>query len=499
MPRSQVSAGGPLSNREPVSTPRPTERRERARELARLLDSTSALAREFVAGEDGLAAAALRDPAALATRLELSLGGGGLPVDAVLSRLLELLRATPSSASWRFVNQLFGGREPSATAAEMLAALPNVSMYTFKAAGAQILVERALLRHMAAHAGFSDAEGSFTPGGSIANLVALLLARDAAAPESRERGLGDRDLVVYTSAEGHYSIPKNAGIVGIGRERVRRVPTDADGRMDVSALARLLAEDSARGATPAFVNATAGTTVRGAFDPIRAIAAVASAHGAWLHVDGALGGSLVLCPSRRSLIDGVELADSFSWNPHKMMGVPLQCSVLLVARRGALSGSLDETADYLFQAHGDDFNPGHRSIQCGRRNDALKLWAAWLRLGDRGWDERICRQLALAERAAEMIEADPHLELVEPPQSINVCFVVRGHDSAAICAWLDREGRLKIGHGMARGRRAIRLVCVNPDLDDTDLEAILGEIRVAARALGASVGIDSGAESNRGS
>lgn len=460
-----------------------TRRGARARELAALLDSTAALARELAAGEDGIIAATLRDPEALAARVALAPGGAGLPSDAVLSRLLDVLRATPSSSSWRFVNQLFGGREPLSTAAEMLVAVPNVSMYTFKAAGAQILVERALLGHMATHAGLADAEGCFTPGGSIANLVALLLARNAAAPESRDRGLGDRELVVYTSAEAHYSIPKNAGIVGIGRDRVRRVPVDREGRMDVAVLARLLAEDRARGATPALVNATAGTTVRGAFDPLRAIADVARRHGAWLHVDGALGGSLVLCPSRRELIDGVELADSFSWNPHKMMGVPLQCSVLLVARRGALSASLDETADYLFQAHGDDLNPGHRSIQCGRRNDALKLWAAWLRLGDRGWDERIRRQLALAARAAEKIEADPELELVEPPPSINVCFEARGRSSEAICALLDREGRLKIGHGRVGERRALRLVCVNPDLEDHDLDAILSEIKSAAREL----------------
>ena len=183
------------------------------------------------------------------------------------------------------------------------------------------------------------------------------------------------------------------------------------------------------------------------------------------------------------MIDGVELADSFAWNPHKMMGVPLQCSVLLVARRGELTRSLDETADYLFQAHEDDFNPGHRSIQCGRRNDALKLWAAWLRLGDRGWDERIRRQFDLARLAAAKIAADPTLALIEEPSSINVCFAVRGHDSAAICDWLDREGRLKIGHGTVAGQRALRLVCVNPDLEETDLDAIMGEIRAAARAL----------------
>jgi glutamate/tyrosine decarboxylase-like PLP-dependent enzyme len=463
----------------------PTKRQERTRELERLLAAVVSLTRELLSEEDSPADPAIRDPEHLEDQLDLTLGAEGRDEDAVLSSLREILGATPSSSSWRFVNQLFGGREPIATAAEMLAAVPNVSMYTFKAAGAQILVENALLRHMAESAGLAGAEGCITPGGSLANLVALLLARNAAAPESRERGLEPGRWTVYTSADGHYSIPKGAGIVGIGRRQVRRVPTLADGRIDIDELARLVAEDRERGLSPLLLNATAGTTVRGAFDPLRELAEIARDNGAWLHVDGALGGSMVLCTSRRELVDGLELADSFSWNPHKMMGVPLQCSVLLVARRGALSGSLDETADYLFQAHDDDLNPGHRSIQCGRRNDALKLWAAWRRLGDRGWDARIHRQLDLARRAAAKIVADPELELLEQPPSINVCFEVRDRAAEQICDRLDRQGRLKIGHGMVGERRALRLVCVNPDLDDDDLDAILGEIKAAAHETAA--------------
>lgn len=460
-----------------------TARERRNRELETWLDALPELARELLAHEDRVAPPDARDPLALAETFDPSLADEGLETGEVIDRLRRALAATPSSSSRRFVNQLFGGREPAATAAEMLATLPNVSMYTFKAAGAQILVERALLDHMARHAGFADAEGCFTPGGSIANLVALLLARNAALPAARDRGLAGAGVAIYTSEEAHYSVPKNAGILGLGRDAVRRIPVDRSGRMDPEALARRIAADRDAGVRPLFVNATAGTTVRGAFDPLRSVGAIAREHGAWLHVDGAFGGSLVLCPSRRDLLDGLDLADSFTWDPHKMMGVPLQCSLLLVARRGELGQSLDETADYLFQAHADDFNPGHRSIQCGRRNDALKLWAAWLRLGDRGWDARIRRQHELARLAAAKIDADPDLELVEPPASINVCFAARGVDSAEICDWLDREGRLKIGYGTLAGRRALRLVCVNPDLEETELGAILEEVRAAARAL----------------
>jgi glutamate/tyrosine decarboxylase-like PLP-dependent enzyme len=178
-----------------------------------------------------------------------------------------------------------------------------------------------------------------------------------------------------------------------------------------------------------------------------------------------------------------------------MMGTPLQTSVILVARKGSLAASLDETADYLFQADVDEWNPGHRSVQCGRRNDAFKLWAAWYHLGDSGWNARIARQMALARTAAAMIAVDPELELLEQPPSINVCFEVRGCSSEAVCDRLDHDGILKIGHGQVRGRRGIRLVCVNPDLDKTALLSIFDEIKKAGRSLAPATSPKTGANS----
>ncbi len=385
----------------PIARSVPSRREERAAELADLLDHATKIARDLLAREDEPFEAALGDPDALARRLELDLGAAALPVDEVLTRVRAVLAATPSSSSWRFDSQLFAGRVPVATVAELWAAQTNVTLSTFKAAGAEVLVERALLRHVLTKVGFRDGEACFAPGGSISNLIALLMARNERAPESRDGGVAGARMTVYTSDEAHYSVPKNAGIVGIGRRWVRRVAVDESGRMRADELARLLDADRTEGLRPVMVNATAGTTVRGAFDPLRAIAVVARERGVWLHVDGALGGSLLLCPERRELLDGAELADSFAWNAHKMMGVPQQCSMLLVARRGALARSLDEGADYLFQGEADDLDPGRRSIQCGRRNDALKLWAAWLAMGDEGWNQRLLRQLALARHAAE--------------------------------------------------------------------------------------------------
>jgi glutamate/tyrosine decarboxylase-like PLP-dependent enzyme len=318
----------------------------------------------------------------------------------------------------------------------------------------------------------------------MANLAAMLVARNERLPGVREHGMSDRTPTLYTSVEGHYSIRKNAGILGIGRANARIVPTDDEGRMRPDELERLIAEDVDAGARPILVNATSGTTVLGAFDPLREIAAVARHHGVWLHVDACLGGSFLLCPELRHLLDGRELADSFAWNAHKMMGVGLQCSALILARPGLLARHLNETADYLFQAHEDELNPGTRSLQCGRRNDALKLWAAWKLLGDDGYAERVRRQRRVVCKAVERIEADPELELVLEPACLNVCFEVRGADARDVCTRLDEERRLKIGYGEAKGRRFIRLVCVNPELGDDDLEMIFREICTVARALG---------------
>jgi glutamate/tyrosine decarboxylase-like PLP-dependent enzyme len=451
--------------------------------LRAIIPKVADIALEFLDREGSLPGGSQRDPALLARELDLAPREEGLAPAEVMERIRAVLCATPSSSSWRFVNQLFSGREPVAAAAEMLTAVPNNSMYTFKAAGAQILVENELLRRLTSLAGFANGEGCFLPGGTLANMVALLLARNRAEPTARNDGASGRKLAVYASAESHYSIRRSAGILGIGRDNVRDIATDDAGGMDPDALARAIETDRTAGIAPAVVVATSGTTVRGCFDPIRAIAPVARATGAWLHVDGAFGGTVLLSATHRHRMDGLELADSFSWDPHKMMGLPLQCSALIVASRGELARSLDESADYLFQADDDDLNPGRRSLLCGRRNDALKLWAAWLHLGDSGWRERVDRQMEIAATAARMIAADAGLELAEQPQLINVCFEVRNRSSSAVCDVLDQHGRLKIGHGIVRGRRKIRLVCANPDLTPDHLAAILQEIKEAAATL----------------
>ncbi|MCB9743085.1 MAG: aminotransferase class V-fold PLP-dependent enzyme [Alphaproteobacteria bacterium] len=430
--------------------------------------------------------APLPEPVGLSHALSLTLDGEATSEEALTELLAGISEATPATGGGRFYNQLFGSLEPAAVAAELLSVVFNSSMYTYKVAGPHVLIEAELVRRMCEAVGYAPGEGggAMTPGGSMANLLGLRLGRNAIAPESRELGLyGRAPLLVYCSAEAHYSIAKNAGLLGMGRRYVRAIEVDGQGRMRPEALREAVRADRARGLQPAVVVATAGTTVRGAFDPIDAIADVCEAEGLWLHVDGAYGGTLLLHPEAREALQGSARADSFAWNPHKMMGVPLSCSFLLTRHPEALAEDLGTAASYLFQLHDDTLNPGTRSMQCGRRNDAFKLWALWKHLGDAGLAERVERQLALTRHAAERIRQHPGLQLVGEPSCANTCFEAPGVPSEEICRVLAERGLAMIGHGRVEGRAVLRLVTVNLDATTEHLDRLLEDILQVAEEL----------------
>ena len=427
------------------------------------------------------------DPEGLRELLKLELPEQGLDLQEVGERLRALVRHTPITASKSFFNQLYGGREPASLLGEVVSAALNNSMYTYKVGGAQVLVELELLKQMGRRIGFEDADGVFTPGGSLSNLTGLLLARDRARPRAREEGVGGRRLRVYTSSHSHYSVTKAVGLIGIGLDNLVRVPVDERGRMDPVALDAVICADLARGDQPMMVNATAGTTVLGAFDPLEELADVCERRGLWLHVDGAFGGSAVLDPGQAHLLAGCERADSVAWDAHKVMGAQLSCSVVLVRERGLLSASLDENASYLFQGDDEELNPGTRSLQCGRRNDALKLWTLWQSLGNQGMSERVARLRRLALYAAQLVHDAPDLHLVRDPEFLTVCFRVDGIGAKDLCAELTERGLAMVGYAMVDGEAVVRLALVNAQTHEAELERLFKGLREIAKDVRAAL------------
>ena len=401
--------------------------------------------------------------------LDLSLSEDGIPDEEFERALKDLVLKTPRTATNAFFNQLFGGRNDKAVLGDLLAVILNNSMYTYKAAGPQVGVEKILLRETCNLIGWDqESDGTFAPGGSMTNYMAMVMARDAFDEKIKLEGV-KREMIVYTSKESHYSTPKNASFSGIGRNNVRYVPCDEFGKIKASELSSMIEEDRQKGLAPMMGNLTAGTTVMGAFDSIRDVREMCDAHGMWIHLDGAYCGSVLFSESYKHLIDGVELVDSFSYNAHKMLGTPLSCSVIVAKNKKHLHDSFSNDASYLYQTDHDEFNLGKTSLQCGRRNDALKFWTLWKSVGTKGLERIVDHQFDLADVARDYIKSNSDYTLYSYGESISVCFNYKGIPARTICTALYEHSELLVGYGSFGEDEFIRLVTINAQNKKSDI------------------------------
>ena len=383
--------------------------------------------------------------------------------------LEKLVLSTPRTATRLFFNQLFGGRNSKATLGDLLAVMLNNSMYTYKVAGPQVGIEKEIIRKSCDLIGYDlHSDGTFAPGGSMSNFMAMLMARDAFNEHIKHDGVSQK-LIVYTSKESHYSIPKNAAFMGIGRDQVHYIKTNSVGQMEPTHLAARINEDIENGLHPFFVNATAGTTVLGAFDPIIPLSKLCKKHDLWLHVDGAYCGSVIFSKKYKHLLNGIELTDSFSYNAHKMMGTPLTCSIILSKHKKYLNNSFSNDAAYLYQTDGDDYNLGKTSIQCGRRNDALKFWTLWKSVGTSGLAKIVDHQFHLAQVARDYVTNNKDYELYSFDDSISVCFNYKGIPAEKLCTALYEHSEAMVGYGTFNGIQFIRLVTINSNNSDKEI------------------------------
>ena len=352
-----------------------------------------------------------------------------------------ILQTSVRSSSPLFLNQLYAGVDPVALAGEWVSAALNSNVHTFEVAPSLTEIEKSCLEKVArcwlkTNDGVETPEhdGLFVPGGSLSILYSILLARDVADSSIRKAGM-DRNnkLVAFCSENAHYSYKKSAIVTGLGEENLVAVKCLPNGAMDPGALRAAIASAIAAGKTPFYVGTTAGTTVLGAFDPFSEIFDVVdefqNANGKsqriWTHIDGAWGGGAMLSKEHNHLMDGAERSDSFSWNPHKMLGMPLQCSVFVCKHAGSLSKANGAKAEYLFQPDKNNSGAdlGDRTIQCGRKADAVKLWLAWKLRGDEGFAKCIDRSFHLAKFVQLEVEnSDGKFVLVQPAQCSNVGF-----------------------------------------------------------------------------
>lgn len=393
--------------------------------------------------------------------LNLELQDEPMPSEEFESLFKDLIFKTPRTATNAFFNQLFGGRNEKAILGDLMAVMLNNSMYTYKAAGPQVGVEKSVLRKVCNMIGWDEkADGTFATGGSMTNFMSMLMARDHSQKTIRFKG-GNTKMTVYTSKESHYSIPKNAAFAGVGRDNVRYIESDEYGRMKIDELELAILNDIENGFVPILVNLTAGTTVMGAFDPIEKVVDFCNEREIWVHVDGAYCGSVLFSDKYKHLIKGLEKVDSFSFNAHKMLGTPLTCSIIVAKNKDHLYDSFSNEASYLYQTDHDDFNLGKTSLQCGRRNDALKFWTLWKSVGTKGLEEIVNKQFELADTARDYIRSNSDYKLYSYDESISICFNYKDIPARDICTALYEESELLVGYGTFMGDEFIRLVTIN--------------------------------------
>ena len=260
---------------------------------------------------------------------------------------------------------------------------------------------------------------------STSTLVAILSAREKLSNYGiNENGFGNSaKLRVYCSAEAHSSVDKAVKIAGIGRKNLVKIPTDAQYRMDTAKLREAMAADVAAGFVPLCVVAALGTTGCTAIDPLGEIAAASREFGAWLHVDAAYAGSALLLPEYRWMIEGMEQADSFVFNPHKWMFTNFDCSAYFVKDREALIRTFEILPEYLKTASRGLVNDYRDwGIQLGRRFRALKLWFVIRSFGVNQLQEKIREHIRLAQWFGQQVRNHPGFEVLAPVTLSLVCF-----------------------------------------------------------------------------
>ena len=357
---------------------------------------------------------------------------------------------------------------------EALAAALNPQLATLARSQLASKIELQTIEWIGSRVGWGEGfGGTFTSGGNEANFSGLALALAQKFPQAIEDGIASigAQPVAYASEEAHHSLDKSAGLLGIGRKALRRIPVNDSLRLDVELLKNAVRDDISAGRQPFCVVATAGTTNSGMVDDLAAISALCREHGLWLHVDGAYGASAIFSDTHRDLVHGIELADSITMDPHKWLAVPFAAGVILTKHPEAMERAFSVAAPYMPKAGGAKLPDNARiSTQWTRRMNSLKLWLTLRVHGRKAYEELIDRQLRLAHRFADWIRASEHYELVVSPILPIVTFRWKAsrpgsrelHDiHAEIVEEMTRDGKLWISDTLVRGGSALRMMVIS--------------------------------------
>jgi glutamate/tyrosine decarboxylase-like PLP-dependent enzyme len=393
----------------------------------------------------------------------------------------------------RFLGWVHGGGTAMGMLAEMLAAGLNANCGGRD--HAPIMCERQVVRWAAEMLGLpADASGLVLTGTSMANLVAVIVARTAAVgSEVRYDGVGDNRLRAYASEGAHLCITRALDIAGLGSHGLRLIPCDQSGSIDVAALRVAVARDRSEGLWPFLVVGTAGSVDIGAIDDLAAVANLCAEQRLWFHVDAAFGAIAMLSPTLRPLFAGMECADSVAFDFHKWAQMPYDAGCIVVRDATAHRAAFSRDAAYLRRqarglAAGEPW-PVDLGPELSRGFRALKVWMTLLTFGADRIGRVADRCCALARRLAAAIRSEPLLELVAPVALNIVCFRYRpGNDAmqASIAADLQETGDVVMSPTTWRRRTVLRAAFVNHRTDEDDVDGVIRTVLAAGARFAAA-------------
>lgn len=420
---------------------------------------------------------------------ELAISAEPAPLADVLARLARNVDAGGQHpASGKFFAYLPGGNLYESALADFLAAVGGRYSARALVAPGAVRVENQVLAWLASMLGLpADCAGNLTSGGSLANLIAIVTAREAAGVRAADVARS----VVYATEQAHHSLAKGLRIAGLGECVQRSVPIDARFRMRAPALAERVAADRAAGLTPWLLLASAGTTDAGAVDPLAALAEIAARERLWLHVDAAYGGMFALTDDGRRALSGIERADSVVVDPHKGMFLPWGVGAVLCRDAGAMRSAFAFEASYIpeqFSGHAE-ISPAEVSPELSRPFRGLRVWLPLALLGTRPFAAALEEKLLLAQYAHAQLAVAPGFEVGPAPDLSLFLFRLAGHGPARearnqrFYEALLADGRAAFSSTAIGGERWIRMAILGARTHLREVDEALEVLREVAGRL----------------
>ena len=437
-----------------------------------------------------------RTPAELKAHFAEPMPRTGAPLASVVERVAREI--VPDSN--KLYHPMYMGHQvsaplPAAVWMESVTAALNNSMAVWEMSPTGTVIETQVSRWLCDLAGFgASSGGTLTTGGTEATFTALLAARAATLPNAWRDGVGADAPVIVHGEHAHYAVTRAVGELGLGMRSAVPVPS-RDWRMDVRALRERVEALTAEGRKIMAVVATAGSTATGSFDDLTAIGDLCDAHGLWLHVDAAHGGSALFSAAHRHRVAGIARARSIAWDPHKMMLLPLAAGVVLMRDERDLEAAFAQRAPYLFHgaAEGErGWDQGTRSFMCSRRVDAFKVWVALQRYGADGIGALYDRLCETTRSLYDLLRTRSDFVTPHEPESNILCFRYTragvGDEEIDALNRTLRERYNQSGAGwitttILGGRRVLRVTMMNPRTGSEHVERLVEGLRKIAGGL----------------